>query len=229
MKKTLVITLIVIGILLAIFLLVPLIASGSSEDPTRALMMSLAEGTASPESVKAQLEAGADPTWTQPYSKQTLLMLAADGFKFNPDTLNDSAKEAAAEKNRWNAVSPEICTLLIKAGCDVNARGRDGITPLAMSATLSCQPAVSKVLLANGADPNPEGVKADKMPLFLSVLSGCPETAELLIKAGARIPDRIPDSKKSFLEFAEENKKFAGTPALAAIKAAKAPDPDSSE
>ncbi|MEE2681409.1 MAG: ankyrin repeat domain-containing protein [Planctomycetota bacterium] len=224
MKKRLAIAFIVsFGVLLAIVLLVPLIASGADRNPTQALMKSLAEGTASPQSVKAQLAAGADPKWTQAFSRQTLLMLAADGWKFNPDTLDDSSKEADAARDRWNAVSPEICTLLIEAGCDVNARGRDGITPLAMSTTLDCQPEVTKVLLANGADPNPEGVKADKMPLFLSVLSGCPKTAELLIKAGARIPDQTPDGTKSFLKFAEDNTKFAGTPALDAIKAAKAP------
>ena len=63
MKKRLAIALgAILVILLAIFLLVPLNTSGTGEDPTEALRKSLAEGTASPQSVKAQLAAGADPS-----------------------------------------------------------------------------------------------------------------------------------------------------------------------
>lgn len=168
-------------LVLAVCLGLPFL-SLNQDTPTTALRMSRVQSTATPQSVKELLQMGADAKWTQPCSGVTLLTLATDTFD-GPDNLPpEQAKKASA---RWNAITPEICQILIKAGSDVNARQTDGMTVRTMACSLSCRPELVQLLLENGANPNPQGKSGDG-PLWSAVNSNGPQAAKLLIKAWAK-------------------------------------------
>ena len=210
-SKVILIVLLLIGIILCVLVGLPLIGIAQGKQPTDTLATSLAHGTATPESVKALLAAGADPKWVQSLTGQTLLYMTVLEIK--------------------ESDAPEICQILINAGADVNAATMEGRTPL-LATTLDCKTEVAKVLLANNANPNPPGLDVMKTPLVSAVILCCPEITELLIQAGVSIPEKITDEEgKSYtlLQQAENCEHFAGTPALAAIKAAKTRGSDSSE
>ncbi len=74
---------------------------------------------------------------------------------------------------------------LLKAGADVNAKAKDGITPLHTAAAKNSTPAVLEVLLKAGADVNAKG-KDGWTPLhFAAARNPSPAVIELLLKAGA--------------------------------------------
>ena len=50
--------------------------------------------------------------------------------------------------------SPEVVTLLIKAGADVNAKDKYGVTPLHRAAAYNENPEVITILIKAGADVN---------------------------------------------------------------------------
>ena len=208
--KVILIVLVSFGIILCVLIGLPLIGIAQGKQPTDTLVTSLAHGTATPESVKALLAAGADPTWVQSLTGQTLLYITVLEIK--------------------ESVAPEICQILINAGADVNAATMKGETPL--SATKAgCKTEVAKVLLANNANPNPPGVDVMETPLVGAVVLCCPEITELLIQAGATIPKEITDEEgQSFtlLKQAENCEHFPGTPAFEALKRASTSAPDSS-
>ena len=209
-SRVILIVLLLIGIILCVLIGLPLIGIAQGKQPTDTLATSLAHGTATPESVKALLAAGADPKWVQSLTGQTLLYMTVLEIK--------------------ESDASEICRILINAGADVNAATMEGKTPLSAT-TWGCKTEVAKVLLANKANPNPPGPDVNT-PLVSAVVLCCPEITELLIQAGVPIPEKITDEEgKSYtlLQQAENCEHFAGTPALAAIKAAKTPGSVSSE
>lgn len=53
----------------------------------------------------------------------------------------------------WYNPNPEVCEVLVQAGAKLNARDKDGWTPLIFAAAFSQSPAILEALLSAGADP----------------------------------------------------------------------------
>ena len=90
-----------------------------------------------------------------------------------------------------------VVELLLARGANVNAEGRDGVTPLHKAANS----AVADVLIAKGADINAKG-KADKTPLHYAIGNRRNEIAEFLIARGADVNAKN-NADQTLLEFAE--------------------------
>ena len=78
------------------------------------------------------------------------------------------------------AGAPEIITLLLDHGAEVNGKGPDGVTALMLAATFTESPARAQMLLDHGADVNAqdsEGVTA----LMIAIDRDAPETFKLLL------------------------------------------------
>jgi len=86
-------------------------------------------GTGTPESVKAAINQGADVNGQDPLYGRTPLMWAA-----------------------WGNLNPEVISVLLKAGADVNMKDANGCTPLLWAAWGNSNPEVITVLLKAGAD-----------------------------------------------------------------------------
>jgi ankyrin repeat protein len=80
----------------------------------------------------------------------------------------------------------EIAKLLLKAGADVNAMDREGMTPLMHATKYVNEAATAKVLLEYGADANAKDNEG-MTPLMHAALKGGPELVNLLLKNGAFI------------------------------------------
>ena len=78
-------------------------------------------------------------------------------------------------------MSPESCELLIKAGADVNARGKNGFSPL-IAAVESCNVAVARVLLKHGADPTKTNYRG-KTPYEIGGAIGFPPMKKVFEEA----------------------------------------------
>jgi uncharacterized protein len=72
---------------------------------------------------------------------------------------------------------------LLAAGAEVNAKDKNGITPL-MAASLAGHREVVEFLLAKGAEVNAQD-KSGKTALMFATRMNHPEVRELLIKTGA--------------------------------------------
>lgn len=93
--------------------------------------------------------------------------------------------------------------LIIGKSLDPNSVFEDGLTPLALSATAS-QPAMMKVLLEKGADPNLPviiGNTTGITPLMLAAAGGNVEAVDALLKAGAK-PDALASNGATALDIA---------------------------
>lgn len=109
--------------------------------------------------LKAQLDAGLDPN-SQTAEGTSLLMMAA--------------------------TDPEKVKLLIDRGADVRAKAKTGFTALMIASTYLGTSESAKLLLARGADPNPNrGVMFNATPLFLASIAGDRENIALLLAKGA--------------------------------------------
>lgn len=224
--------------------------AGSSSGPdadqkiiaTQMLRLSLANDTATPESVEKELAKGANPKWVDD-TGDNLLVKAVNikqNFKIS-DIDIDPSNKPKMELSILNVTSdadwvppkdPEniakICEILIKAGAEVNEVPKLGSPPLVMSMRY-CQIPSAKVMLAAGADPNlaenpPGGTPFT--PLGSAVCHQCPEGILMLLDAGAKVdPDEVlyREFKKAgtLMEVARnKSPKLAGTPALAALEKA---------
>jgi ankyrin repeat protein len=108
-----------------------------------------------------------------------LLKLGAD-----PNRRND----ANATALMWAADDLEKARLLLDHGANVNARSDDLRTPLMIAAARPGATAVVKLLLARGADPNPNPhPDAESSPLLEAVTAGDAETMAALIERGADV------------------------------------------
>lgn len=207
------------------------------------LRLSLQNNSATPESVRKDLDDGADPKLV--YEGANLLIMAVNikqDFNINDIDIDPENREKTfisignvqgdaifvRPKNPENIA--KVCEVLIKAGADVKFVENTGGTPLAY-AMRYCQTPAAKVFLAAGADPNlaptPPGENEGISPLGSAVGYECPEAIMLLLNAGATVNPNEPiyrDFKKvgPLLEVANTSPKLAGTPALAALQKAAA-------
>ena len=220
--------------------------SGPGEDQkfiaTQMLRLSLANDTATPESVEKELAKGANPKWVDDTGDNLLVKAVnvKENFKIS-DIVIDPSNKPRTEGSILNVTSaadwmppkdPEniarICAILIKAGADVNEVPRFGSPPLVMS-MVYCQTPSAKVMLAAGADPNLATDTSGDKPfsaLACAVCNQCPEGILLLLDAGAKVdPEEViyREFKKvdKLMEVARnKSPKLAGTPALAALEKA---------
>ena len=108
--------------------------------------------------------------------------------------------------------NPAVIEALIKAKADVNARDKDGVTPLMAAAGFNSNPAVIEALIKAQADVNARH-KDGFTPLMAAAGGNSnPAVIEALIKAKANVNARDISDKTAF-DYAEDNPEIKGTPA----------------
>jgi ankyrin repeat protein len=109
-----------------------------------------------------------------------------------------NAKRFALDRESWAAYTLKEVQALIKAGADVNAKDKDGVTPLMLAAQNSRDPQIVRALIRAGADVNAkdeiqvdEGDRDDcgMTPLMLAAGANTAEVVNILIRAGADVRD----------------------------------------
>ncbi len=102
----------------------------------------------------------------------------------DPNARND----AGATPLMWAATDLSKTRVLLRHHADVNARSNDMHTPLIVAARKPGNLAVVKLLLDNGANPNPNAHPVTEYsPLTEAALSGDPAIVELLLSKGADV------------------------------------------
>ena len=145
--------------------------------------------TATPEQIQKLIDDGASVT-------DDLLILAA-GFNSNP----------------------AVIEALIKAQADVNARNKDGVTPLMAAAMNNSNPAVIEALIKAKADVNAQ-IDGRFTPLMFAAMNNSnPAVIEALIKAKADVNARDKDGFTPLMFAARDNSNSAVIEALIKAKA----------
>ena len=184
-----------------------------NSDPNRKLQLSLIAGIATPESVKALISAGADPSFTDAMGYCRLHWIASP-FRNNA-TDPDNTKKVTDEE------AYDLSKILIQAGAHVNQRSNKGITPVVLTAIAS-YPKTMQLLIDSGADINTPS-KDNSTPLIQAVIYGDIECTVALISAGADV-NAGQLGGKSVLELALQNRRFKNTKALNLIQEAAKSD-----
>ncbi|BDI33506.1 hypothetical protein CCAX7_55570 [Capsulimonas corticalis] len=83
-------------------------------------------------------------------------------------------------------IASEACAALLDAGAKIDARNKDGATPLYF-ASLSMREKVSRFLVSRGADTNVRASKGRTALITVTKLAMKPETASLLVEIGAEL------------------------------------------
>lgn len=104
----------------------------------------------------------------------------------DPNKRND----AGATALMWAAVDLEKTKVLLAHGADVNVRSGDARTALMVAASRPGGAPVVKLLLAHGANPNPNSnPSVESSPLLEAALAGDAETMKALLDHGADIKE----------------------------------------
>ena len=114
--------------------------------------------------------------------------------------------------------NPEVITVLMKGGADVNAKGVGGFTPLHFAALANGTAGITSALLAAGADVNAR-LDGGDTPLHMaaSTKQKNPDVILILLSAGAEanIKNEIGETP---LDPASRNQALEGTKALEQLK-----------
>ena len=118
-----------------------------------------------------------------------------------------------------NSRNPEVISLLLEAGADVNAKA-GGLTPLHCAAMVNPNPKVTLMLLEAGAEVN-ANLDSFGNPLYMACSSSQknPGIILLLLAKGADANTRNFTGQTP-LDFARKNQSLEGTEALKALKSA---------
>jgi len=116
-----------------------------------------------------------------------------------------------------NSLSPEIVTLLLKKGAEVNTSTTNGFTPLMIAASRT--PELVSLLLANGAEIEARTVR-NETPLMLAVWDSPAEIGTLLIEAGADVNAKDVDGLTPLMKTA----RFSAIPAITSLLIEKGAD-----
>src|SRR5262249_16935167 len=120
---------------------------------------------------------------------------AADLKRLLDGGMNPNAKTAQGTTALMLAARDlEKTQLLLDRGADVNARAAAGLTPLMVAARYRGAAEVVRLLLKKGAKPNADKgieVRNDASALFFAVTAGDVQTVRALLRAGARLTDRM--------------------------------------
>ena len=153
-------------------------------------------GNATPESVQAFLDLGASVNAVKGKGQLTPLHLVAR-----------------------HSSNPEVITVLMKGGADVNAKGVGGFTPLHFAALANGTAEIASTLLAAGADVNAR-LDGGDTPLHMAAMlrHKNPELILVLLSSGAEanIKNEIG---RTPLDVASRNRALEGTKALEQLKA----------
>ncbi|GIK04399.1 hypothetical protein Aspvir_008482 [Aspergillus viridinutans] len=124
-------------------------------DQTRLTALGWAAARGHKDVFELLLARGASPTWTEPYQKESILMLAVEGG------------------------NPDIVRRLLEVGCEVDARDSDGVTALARAARYGYLEA-AQALINHGADPESRDQRG-KTPIFCAAEEGHQGMIEFLL------------------------------------------------
>jgi len=133
------------------------------------------------------------------------------GVNARSEQLGDAGKTAFIFAVRYNP-KPEIVSLLLKNGADVNAKDKDGWTSLIYAASSNPNPEVISVLLENGANVNARAESGQTALMRAVRYNSNPEVISVLLKKGADAS--IKDNKeKRAIDYASGNENIKGTKA----------------
>ena len=91
-----------------------------------------------------------------------------------------------------NNSNPDVVKALISAGAKVNAKDKDGATPLHFAATNNSNPDVVKALISAGAKVNAKGGIFGLTPLYYAAAyNSNPDVVKALVNAGAEVTQAI--------------------------------------
>ncbi len=114
------------------------------------------------------------------------------------------------DEDFWKSATPEAVKAVLAGGADVNARTKDGWTPLHFAAGVSKTPAVVTALLKGGADVNAR-LESGETPLqVVAVPSETPSIVTALLEAGADQTAKAEDGQTPF-DLIQKNDKLKGT------------------
>ena len=82
----------------------------------------------------------------------------------------------------------EAADLLLRAGANVDAANREGVTPIAMASVYGSAPIIDRLLKA-GADAKQRGPNGETL-LMYAARNGNPDAVKLLVAAGADVNAR---------------------------------------
>jgi len=118
---------------------------------------------------------------------------------------------------------PEVITMRVKSGVDVNAKDPNGMTPLAYALTWGVitgqRPEVAMALMKSGANINEKDPNGG-IPLMYAANNGnAPRLIPAFLKASADAKAKDCDGKTA-LDYAKANEKLSGTEAYRQLEVA---------
>lgn len=112
--------------------------------------------------------------------------------------------------NFWKTITVERVSDCLTSGAKINARGKDGVTPLHLAAGLNNNPDIVTVLLDAGAKLNARNKDGLTSLHVAARYNNNPDVVTLLLVSGAD-SSAVNDAGDTPFELAKMNKALAGT------------------